>query len=224
MSGKTAREARQQRPPQADATSAGRRTWLIILAAVLAIAAGTFVVVNATSDDEASPDGQDVDYDIGSPGIGEQAPDFTLAATTGDQISLADYRDSTVLLYFQEGLMCQPCWDQMRDLEQAADDVEAAGIDHMLAITTDPIDLVTRKVADDDLVTPTLSDPDLSVSRTYETNKYGMMGESRNGHSFILVGPDGTIQWRADYGGEPDYTMYVAVDDLLADLEAGRQS
>lgn len=30
------------------------------------------------------------------------------------------------------------------------------------------------------------------------------------------------IQWRADYGGAPDYTMHVAVDDLLADLKAGR--
>ncbi|XES00911.1 hypothetical protein HEP87_61260 [Streptomyces sp. S1D4-11] len=48
-----------------------------------------------------------------------------------------------------------------------------------------------------------------------------MMGTSRDGHSFLLVGPDGTIRWRADYGGAPDYTMYVPVDKLLADLKAG---
>ena len=34
-----------------------------------------------------------------------------------------------------------------------------------------------------------------------------MMGNSRNGHSFVLVGPDGQISWRADYGGAPDYTV-----------------
>lgn len=227
MSGKPGSAQRQQRrPAQTHPTPRpgdGRRTWLFALVIALAIVAVTLAVVYGTSGGEDSTAGDDVSYDVGDPGPGEQAPDFTLASTTGEQISLADYQGSTVLLYFQEGLMCQPCWDQMRDLEQASGDVTAAGIDHMLAITTDPIDLVTRKVADDGLTTPTLSDPDLAVSRTYETNLYGMMGESRNGHSFILVGPDGTIQWRADYGGEPNYTMYVAVDDLIADLEAGRQ-
>ena len=47
-----------------------------------------------------------------------------------------------------------------------------------------------------------------------------MMGD-RNGHSFILVGKDGRIRWRADYGGAPKYTMFVPDDRLLADLRAG---
>ena len=54
-------------------------------------------------------------------------------------------------------------------------------------------------------------------------NLYGMMGESRDGHTFILVGPDGDIEWRADYGGEPRYTMYVPVPKIIADLKSGRQ-
>ncbi|MEK7295981.1 MAG: alkyl hydroperoxide reductase, partial [Actinomycetota bacterium] len=54
-----------------------------------------------------------------------------------------------------------------------------------------------------------------------DANSYGMMGDSTNGHSFIVVGSDGTIRWRADYGGAPDYTMYVPVPSLLADLSAG---
>ena len=45
-----------------------------------------------------------------------------------------------------------------------------------------------------------------------------MMGTMANGHSFVLVGPDGKIDWRADHGGAPKYTMYVPVDKLLADL------
>ncbi|MGH8774396.1 MAG: peroxiredoxin family protein [Jiangellaceae bacterium] len=226
MSGKPSSTRQQRRSAQTHTTSSrqhnARRTWLIVPAVVLAIAAVAFAIVYATSGEPANS-GDEVGYDVGDPRPGEQAPDFTLPATTGEQISLVDYRGSAVLLYFQEGLMCQPCWDQMRDLEQDIDAVRAAGVDEMLAITTDPIDLVTRKVHDDGLTTPTLSDPDLAVSRIYQTNLYGMMGDSRNGHSFILVGPDGTIQWRADYGGEPDYTMYVPVDDLLADLRAGRQ-
>ena len=48
-----------------------------------------------------------------------------------------------------------------------------------------------------------------------------MMAGSTNGHTFIVVGPDGKIRWRADYGGAPDYTMYVPTPDLLADMRAG---
>ncbi len=228
MSGRTTSKTRQRdrlaHGRSADQRRGKRRMGWGIAAAVAvaaAIAVGAAVFGGGGADRGA---GESVGYDIGAPGPGQPAPDFTLASTTGEQISLADYRGQTVLLYFQEGLMCQPCWDQMRDLEQVPADIEAAGIDQMLAITTDPIDLVTRKVRDDGLSTPTLSDPDLAVSRTYETNMYGMMGESRNGHSFILVGPDGTIVWRADYGGAPDHTMYVPVDQLLADLQAGRSA
>jgi len=41
------------------------------------------------------------------------------------------------------------------------------------------------------LSTPVLSDPTLTVSVSYHANDYGMMGTSRDGHTFILVGPDG---------------------------------
>ncbi len=49
-----------------------------------------------------------------------------------------------------------------------------------------------------------------------------MMGDTRAGHSFVLVDGDGEIVWRADYGGAPDYTMYLPVDTILADLQASR--
>jgi peroxiredoxin Q/BCP len=48
-----------------------------------------------------------------------------------------------------------------------------------------------------------------------------MMGTSADGHSFLVVGPDGLIRFRADYGGAPNYTMYVEVPTLLAQLQHG---
>ena len=39
---------------------------------------------------------------------------------------------------------------------------------------------------------------------------------------FVLVGPDGVIRWRADYGGAPKYTMFLPTDKMLADLSAER--
>ncbi|MFJ8814816.1 peroxiredoxin family protein [Amycolatopsis thermoflava] len=158
----------------------------------------------------------------GQPGIGTAAPAFTLTSDTGKQVSLADFRGKNVLLYFQEGLSCQPCWDQIRDLEQNKAALTGAGVTEVVSITTDPATLIGQKVSDEKLSTPVLSDPDLAVSRAYQANSYGMMGDMRDGHSFILVGPDGTIRWRADYGGAPDYTMFLPTQKVLADLTAER--
>jgi peroxiredoxin len=158
----------------------------------------------------------------GDPREGAIAPPFTLTSGTGSPVSLADYRGRSVLLYFQEGLSCQPCWDQIRDLEQNQSALKSAGVDAVVSITSDPADLIGRKAADEKLATPVLSDPDLAVSRTYDANRYGMMGEMRDGHSFVLIGPDGVIRWRADYGGAPKYTMFLPTDKMLADLSAER--
>jgi len=95
-------------------------------------------------------------------------------------------------------------------------------VDNLVAITTGPANLLAQKLHDDGLHTPALADTTLAVSRAYSANNYGMMGTGADGHTFILVGPDGTIQWRADYGGAPNYTMYVPPTQLLADLQAGR--
>ncbi|SBW28739.1 putative peroxiredoxin [Candidatus Protofrankia californiensis] len=161
-------------------------------------------------------------YQVGRLGPGQQAIEFTLPSTTGGQVSLASLRGKTVLLYFHEGLGCQPCWDQIRDLDKSMPALTAAGVEEFLSVTSGPAVLIAQKMRDDGLRSVALADTDLAVSRRYEMNKYGMMGDSRDGHSFLLIGPDGTIRWRADYGGAPNYTMYVPVDQVLADMKAGR--
>jgi peroxiredoxin Q/BCP len=198
-----------------------RRTirWTAGIVAAAAVTGALYAVFNSSS--SSSTGSGKVTYQVGSPGIGATAPGFALTASSGKKISLADYKGKTVLLYFQEGLTCQPCWDQMAGLEKDTAKVKAAGIDQILSVTSDPADLITRKTKDMKLSTPVLSDPDLAVSKKYDANSYGMMGTSRDGHTFVLVGPDGTIKWRADYGGAPKYTMYVAPDKLLTDLKAG---
>ncbi|MGI8439767.1 MAG: peroxiredoxin family protein [Thermoleophilaceae bacterium] len=174
----------------------------------------------ATASSPATEAGQYA-FQVGNPGPGKQAPPIRLPSTRGTTFDLASRRGKTVMLYFQEGLMCQPCWDQMRDLEAQPDKLRSLGIDEVVSVTTDPIDQIQQKVADEGLSTPVLSDPDLAVSRAYSANLYGMMGDSRDGHSFVVVGPDGRIRHRADYGGAPDYTMYVPLRNLVADLRRG---
>jgi peroxiredoxin Q/BCP len=180
-----------------------------------------YLVFRGNSQNTAASNGSDR-FQVGSPGVGQTAPAFTLTSASGGTVSLSAYRGKTVLLYFHEGLGCQPCWDQIRDLTKNWSQFQAAGVNDLVTITTGAATLVAQKMHDDGLSATALSDPDLAVSQAYHANQYGMMGTGSDGHSFILVGPTGVIQWRADYGGSPNYTMYVAPSQLLTDLKNGR--
>lgn len=160
-------------------------------------------------------------FDVASPAAGARAPDFTLPATTGGTVRLSAFRGKSVLLYFQEGIGCEGCWTQMQDIQTQMKDFRSLGIETMLTVTTNPLDALKQKVADEGITLPVLSDASFAVSHAYNATAYGMMAGSTDGHTFILVGPDGRIRWRADYGGPPDYTMYVPVSNLLADIKAG---
>lgn len=197
--------------------SLGARVVLFVGLALAALAAIFFLNTPKPGGAEA---GQ-YPYQVGLPGPGDPAPPVQLASTTGDTFDLTALRGQTVLLYFQEGLGCQPCWGQLKDIEGRWKEFQGLGVDRIVSITTDPVEALKRKVALEGLATPILSDPSLAVSQAYTTNNYGMMGRSRDGHSFILVGKDGKIRWRADYGGAPRYTMYLPVTNLLADLKQG---
>lgn len=196
-----------------------RQRRLLLQVAVIAVAAITVLFVlyqraPSTSRPGASPTD-------GVVSVGAVAPPIRLPTTAGATFDLEASRGKTVLLYFQEGLGCEPCWDQIRNVEQDWASFKAAGIDELVPIAGNKLGQLQRKVADERLATPVVADPDLTLGASYKANDYGMMGSSAYGHTFIVVGPDGIITWRADYGGEPNYTMYVEPADLLSDLKAG---
>jgi len=160
-------------------------------------------------------------YQVASPGPGSPAPPLSLTATDGSRFDLSAWRGKTVLLYFQEGIGCEPCWTQLKDIEANQGRFTALGIDQIVSITGNSQSALKQQVALEGVRTPVLADPSLRVSATWGGNTYGMMGMSADGHSFVLVGPDGVIKWRADYGGPPNYTMYVPVSTLVADIQDG---
>jgi peroxiredoxin len=89
----------------------------------------------------------------------------------------------------------------------------------LLSISPDPIDAWVEEAAEFGIRTPVLSDNGNLVA-----NKYGVMrwqmptGEP--GHTFVLVGSDGRIQWIRDYGApENGGLMYVLPDQLLQELK-----
>jgi peroxiredoxin len=210
----TRQRAREQR------LSTGRRR-LTTLVATIGAAVGILAAIFYVSNGGSNGGGQAYAFEVADPKPGAVAPPLRLTAVDGSTYDLAEHRGKTILLYFQEGIGCQPCWDQLRDVEANLSALKGLGIDEIVTVTSDPLDLLRQKGADEGLTTPLLSDPDLSVSATYGGNVYGMMGNAKNGHSFILVDRDGVIRWRADYGGPPKYTMYVPVQHLIADIREG---
>jgi peroxiredoxin len=170
-----------------------------------------------TSRAGGDPAGQ-FQFVVGEPGLDKRAPSLKLASTAGGTWDLAAQRGKTTLLYFQEGLGCQPCWDQIKDIENRWPQMQALGIDQMVSITGNELGQLEQKAADEGFKTPVLADPGLEQSKSWSANAYGMMGDSANGHSFMVVDDEGTIRARADYGGSPNYTMYLPVENLAADL------
>lgn len=132
---------------------------------------------------------------------GQIAPDFSLPRVDGGGTwSLSSSRGtSNVLLYFQEGSMCPPCWQQLRDLKRDGAKLQALNV-QLVTITVDPIDVLKQTTAREqvsDMVV--LTDTNLAVSRTYQMLFTGMMGGTTPGHSFVLVDPQGKILWRRDF-------------------------
>lgn len=219
------KQERLKREAQSRSAERARRLRLQVAGAVAlaVVALGAIFLANNLGGSGRAKEGKagEFAFEVGDPGPGEQAPPIKLPATDGTTFDLASQRGKTVLVYFQEGLGCQPCFDQMRDIERNMRPLRALGIDRVVSITTNELDQLELKVEDDGISTPVLSDPDLAVSEAYSANQYGMMGTSRDGHSFVVVGPDGRIRWRADYGGPPNFTMYVPPSNLVADIRTG---
>ena len=138
------------------------------------------------------------------------APGFTLSNTEGQQVSLADYRDTNVLLYFNEGAGCQSCLVQMAEIEKQT--AALTGLD----VTVLPIVMNTREQITADMklngvATPFLLD-DGTVSQAYGTLGKGMHG-GLPGHSFVLIDKAGEQRW---YGEYP--SMWLAPDQLIREL------
>ena len=228
----SAKPGRRAQAPKYQSTTASRfRRGVWVLLALPFVVGGLYALTalgKGGGGGSASHGGGDYPYAVGAPGPGDPAPPLTLPSASGGSFDLASYRGKQqVLLYFQEGLTCQPCWDQLQSIQQDLSKFRALRIGPIVSITTDPIGQIKQKVKDEGIRIPVLGDVGarFSGANAWGTNKYQMqmMGE-RNGHTFILVGKDGRIRWRADYGGAPKYTMFVPDGTLLTDLRKGMMS
>ena len=111
-----------------------RRRLLIRIGVVGVVAVAVLFLIARAGGDNGSSSNSGPGYAVGEPGPGAAAPTFTLPSTAGGDFDLEAQRGKTVLLYFHEGLGCQPCWDQIRDIEKSWSGFTALGIDRFVAI------------------------------------------------------------------------------------------
>lgn len=126
---------------------------------------------------------------------GDVAPDFTLPAADGENVTLSDFRGRQVILYFYPAAMTPGCTKQACDFRDSLADLTAAGY-QVLGVSKDTPAKLARFAERDALTFPLLSDPDLTVHKAY--GAYGektMYGKTTVGvlRSTFVIDADGKV-------------------------------
>lgn len=111
------------------------------------------------------------------PIIGKPAPDFSLPATTGENLTLRQFKGKkTVVLYFYPKDETPGCTREACDFRDRFEEFERAGV-VVLGVSTDGMDSHRRFAEKQRLPFVLLSDEDASVSKMYgvykQRNLYG---------------------------------------------------
>jgi len=120
---------------------------------------------------------------------GQVAPDFTLPATDGSQVTLSQYRGKKVVLYFYSKDNTTGCTNEARDFGALNEAINAAGA-IILGVSRDSVETHEKFSRKYELPFLLLSDSDRTVSQLYgvfkEKNMYGkkVMGIERT--TFIV--------------------------------------
>ncbi len=105
---------------------------------------------------------------------GDQAPDFTLADSTGKQVSLTDFRGRKTVVYFYPAASTPGCTTEACDFRDNLNSLKSAGYE-VLGISPDPQAKLTKFADEESLNFPLLSDQDHAVAEAY-----GAWGEKKN--------------------------------------------
>lgn len=143
--------------------------------------------------------------------IGQQAPDFSLRDSAGNEVALADFAGHKVVVYFYPKAATPGCTTEACDFRDSLDSLKAAGYD-VVGISPDSSEELAAFADDFALTYPLLADTNHSVA-----SQWGAWGEKViNGQSIqgvlrstIVLDADGTVI-SAEYN--------VAADGHVADL------
>ncbi len=127
---------------------------------------------------------------------GMPAPDFSLVDQDGNVHSLADLRNTRVIVFFYPQAMTPACTMQACEFQESTNALAAAGY-RVLGVSRDDVAKLKRFAVRDSIEYPLLSDPDTEVHRAYgafgEKNSYGRIVEGVIRSTFVIDG-DGNIE------------------------------
>jgi len=120
---------------------------------------------------------------------GDTAPSFTLPDADGSKVSLSDFADSRVIVYFYPAAMTPGCTTQAVDFTAAMAELSEAGL-HVLGISPDAQEKLIQFRDRQSVGFPLLSDPDRSVLGAYgaygEKLLYGKLVEGVIRSTFVV--------------------------------------
>ena len=149
--------------------------------------------------------------------IGQQAPGFSLADSTGKQVSLSDFAGQNVVVYFYPKAATPGCTTEACDFRDSLDSLNAAGY-RVVGISPDAPEELAAFANDFALTYPLLADKDHEVASRWGAwgdkvvNGQAMQGILR---STVVVDGEGKVAL-ADYN--------VAADGHVADLRSRLES
>ena len=150
--------------------------------------------------------------------VGSLVPSFSEKdVVTGQTISSKSLLKGKTLLFFSEGIMCQACFQQIKDIEDVGAELAQRGI-RLVSITPDSSSDLKQVVGQINIRTPMISDSNRNMSKAFNTLGQGMHGNSP-GHAFALIS-GGKVLWYRDYWLAPYRSMYVKPAELLKDIPA----
>lgn len=130
---------------------------------------------------------------------GTIAPDFSLPSTAGKTISLSEYKGKNIFLFFNEGVMCAPCWQEVSKLERFKQEFNNSNT-VIIPISVDDQKIWDPILQEEKIITPILIDADRKVTKLYKAlGTPSSMHDDRAGHTYIHITPDGKIHSSADF-------------------------
>lgn len=126
---------------------------------------------------------------------GDEAPDFTLPDSEGNEVSLRDFRGRSVVVYFYPAASTPGCTKQACDFRDNLAELDGAGY-QVVGISPDKQAKLAKFAETESLTFPLLGDPEKTVIEAWgaygEKKNYGRtyMGVIR---STFVVDPDGKI-------------------------------
>lgn len=153
--------------------------------------------------------------------VGESAPDFTLASSTGGSVTLTTTlaEGPVALVFVRSADWCPFCRRQLEDLQASLKEIEAAGL-RLIAVSYDTPATGAAAAKKLGLTYPLLSDPDSKV-----ITAYGILNHEAKGKGAGIAHPvafildrQGVIRaklMRDNYRDRPESAEIIAAAKVL---------